>query len=314
MHVKHWLSGGMKTGSLTGIFTEEMKMNAPAIASQNHMPAMAMNEQDLIITLRNSLYPGAADNSIKMVLSYCRAAGLDPMTKPVHIVPMWDSKAKQMRDVVMPGIELYRTKAARSGAYAGVTEPEFGPTVTGKVGGVEISYPEWCRVTVKRLLEGNLIEFTAKEYWLENYATAGKDTQAPNAMWKKRPFAQLAKCAEAQALRKGFPEVGAQPTADEMMGKAIDGSFEVIPDGGDSQQSGVRQPQRKSEAKQQTAETGDLATDGQLRMIRAKLEHAGLAEEQLFKQFEIESMESIQKTQVNEVLAWITEMVEAANV
>ena len=36
-------------------------------------------------------------------------------------------------------------------------------------------------------------------------------------------------CAEAQALRKGFPEVGSQPTADEMEGKEIDmGAAEVV--------------------------------------------------------------------------------------
>jgi hypothetical protein len=41
-------------------------------------------------------------------------------------------------------------------------------------------------------------------------------------MWLRRPYAQIAKCAEAQALRKAFPEVGAQPTADEMEGKSLE--------------------------------------------------------------------------------------------
>ena len=202
-----------------------------AVAKQAHsaMPALAMSEEDLIGVLTNSLYPGAASGSIKLVIGYCKAAGLDPMQKPVHIVPMWDNKAKQMRDVVMPGIGLYRTQAARSGEYAGVTEPEFGDDVTESVGGAPITYPKWCRVTVRRLLpNGTVVDFTAKELWKENYATKGKDSAAPNAMWLRRPYAQLAKCAEAQALRKAFPEFGAQPTADEMEGRELDmGAAEV---------------------------------------------------------------------------------------
>lgn len=166
---------------------------------QSAMPALAMSEDELIGVLTNSLYPGASAGSIKLVIGYCKAAGLDPMQKPCHIVPMWDNKAKTMRDVVMPGIGLYRTQAARSGEYAGVTEPDFGDDVTENVGGAQITYPKWCRVTVRRLLQnGAVVDFTAKELWKENYATKGKDSVAPNSMWQKRPYAQLAKCFDAE--------------------------------------------------------------------------------------------------------------------
>ena len=191
------------------------------------VPSLSMNESELMNVLRNSLYPGAKDESIKLVVSYCRASGLDPMQKPVHIVPMNVKDAQkdkyEWRDVVMPGIGLYRTQAVRTGAYAGVSEPEFGPDEEFTVGEFKIRVPLWCKVTVRRRLDdGQIGEYTAKELWRENYATAGKDSAVPNAMWKKRPYAQLAKCAEAQALRKAFPETGAQPTAEEMEGKSVD--------------------------------------------------------------------------------------------
>lgn len=194
--------------------------------------AIKDDDKEIIKTLQSSLYPNAKSQSVALVLSYCRAAGLDPMQKPVHIVPMWDSLSGEMRDVIMPGIGSYRVQAARAGC-AGISEPEFGPEVTesfpdetGKgnkiVAGFELTYPAWCRITVRRVVNGVIAEFTAIERWKENYATAGKFRTQPNDMWRKRPYAQLAKCAEAQALRKGFPEIGSQPTAEEMEGKIID--------------------------------------------------------------------------------------------
>ncbi|ROH87969.1 phage recombination protein Bet [Pseudomethylobacillus aquaticus] len=209
-------------------------MSSTELAKVNKapVPALQMSEDDLIKVLQDSVYPGAQVNSIKMVINVCRAAGKDPLKKPYHIVPMpvatgekdrngWD--IKKMRDVIMPGINDYRTDAARTGQHAGSSEPEFGPDVTETLDGVSITYPLWCRVAVKRRMpSGEIVEFTAKELWKENYASKSKESSAPNAMWKKRPYAQLAKCAEAQALRKGFPEVGSQPTADEMEGKEID--------------------------------------------------------------------------------------------
>lgn len=180
---------------------------------------------DLMTALRTSVYPGAKDESIEMVLAYCRAAMLDPLQKPVHIVPMWDSKSGSMRDVVMPGIGLYRIQAERSGVYAGVSEPEFGPDVTEELGGVTVTYPKWCKISVYKQLsnEGNIATFSAMEFWKENYAMKGgkEKSIAPNAMWNKRVYGQLAKCTEAQALRKAFPELCSGVTAEEAEGKPL---------------------------------------------------------------------------------------------
>jgi len=186
------------------------------------------DDAQLVEVLGSSLYPTASANSINLVLSYCRAAGLDPMQKPVHIVPIGNGKLKCMQDVIMPGIGLYRTSANRTGQFAGMSEPEFGPTIEQTLDKQKFSFPEWCKITVRRqLASGHIGEFTAIEYWLENYAVKGgaDKSTAPNAMWAKRPRGQLAKCAQAQALRAAFPELGALPTAEEMEGKAIDGEF-----------------------------------------------------------------------------------------
>lgn len=188
--------------------------------------------------LRASVYPGARDASIQMVMSYCQAAGLDPLTKPVHIVPMSvmvagqrDGQGKQlydMRDVIMPGIELYRIKAHRTGQYAGCSDTEFGPTITSRFAkdkGEEITldHPEWAKVTVRRLMpNGTMAEFTGRAIWLESYATESRYSSIPNAMWRKRRFGQLEKCAEALALRRGFPEIGAVQIREEMEGKVIE--------------------------------------------------------------------------------------------
>lgn len=203
-------------------------MSAAAAAETQLATVSQKDEDQLIEAMQNSLYPGAKRESIALVLSYCRVNKVDPMTKPVHIVrmkvktgydPVKRQNIEEWRDVLMPGIGDYRIKAARSGEYGGKTEPEFGPVVKDKLGGVDVSYPQWCKITVHRIVQGQPRAFTAKEYWLENYANDGHSDK-PNYMWKKRAFGQLAKCTEAQALRMAFPEFsGSQPTAEEMEGK-----------------------------------------------------------------------------------------------
>lgn len=182
-------------------------------------------------TLQNSVFPGAKDESILLAVDYCKARKLDILKKPCHIVPMsvTDAKTgnKNWRDVIMPGIYEQRITAFRTGQMAGQDEPVFGDTVTFR--GIEA--PEWCRVTVYRFINNERCAFSHTEYFCEACATT-KDGK-PNSMWSKRPRGQLAKCAEAGALRKAFPdELGGVITADEVNEEPINQHNNVTYDNG----------------------------------------------------------------------------------
>ena len=197
-------------------------------------PALAQRgiDEALWNALCNTVFPGANPDSILMAWDYCKARGLDILLKPVHLVPMQvtdaRTKDKTWRDVPMPGIGMYRIQADRSGNYAGADEPVFGPDVVEEFpdpynpqSKINVTYPQWCKYTVYKVVNGQRVAFHALERWKENYATQSNKTECPNSMWRKRPYAQLGKCTEAQALRKAWPEIGSEPTAEEMEGKEI---------------------------------------------------------------------------------------------
>lgn len=172
-------------------------------------------------SLKNSVFPGAASESILMAVDYCKARQLDILKKPVHIVPMYVKDAKtgdqEWRDVIMPGIAEARTTAARTGQYAGQDEPEFDSEIEYQ--GIRV--PASCKATVYRLVHGIAYAFSHRERFVE--AVGKKKDGKINSMWAKRPYGQLAKCAEAGALRKAFPEeLGGTYVAEEMEGKDFD--------------------------------------------------------------------------------------------
>lgn len=198
-------------------------MNTDPIPAPNEtLPAPVVRRginEETWRTLKSSIYPGASSESVLMVVDYCRARGLDPLKRPVHLVPMRVKDAKtgreEWRDVVMRGIDELRITAARSGSYAGQDVPEFGPSIEY----LGLSVPEWAEVRVYRQLGAERVAFTDRVYFAEACATVtdrGTGAVRLNAMWGKRPRGQLAKCAEAGALRKGFPEdVGSEIVAEE---------------------------------------------------------------------------------------------------
>lgn len=160
------------------------------------------------IALCDAIYPLATTSeSIIMALSYCRARKLDPFKRVVHIVPIWNKNLNRMVDTIWPSIAELRTTAFRTGCYAGKGPTVYGPETFMTVGGAEVVVPEYVQITVYRFVNGQKIEFHGpRVYWIETYVQASKDDSTPNSMWSKRPRGQLEKCAEAAALRVGFPE------------------------------------------------------------------------------------------------------------
>ncbi len=184
--------------------------------------------------LTESIFPGAKTaDGILLAVRYCKARGLDPLKRPVHVVPMWSKTAGREIETVWPGIAEVQTTAARTGQWAGMDPPRFGPdrtrTFQGRVktdkgwdpAEITLTFPEWCEVTVYRLVGGVRCAFTEPVFWEEAYSRSSSRSELPTDMWAKRPRGQLHKCAKAASLRAAFPEE-ATYTAEEMAGKVIE--------------------------------------------------------------------------------------------
>lgn len=88
------------------------------------------------------------------------------------------------------GIDGFRIIAERSGKYAGCDEPVFFWKNESTL--------ERATVTVYKMVQNQRCAFTATAYWEEYNPNQGQ--------WGRMPRTMLAKCAEALALRKAFPE------------------------------------------------------------------------------------------------------------
>ena len=217
-------------------------MNAVTIQTRLPLPPAAGVTAQQWRVLTEAIFPSAKTaEAICLALDYCRARRLDVFKRPVHIVPMWNSTLGGEVETVWPSINELQTTAGRTGKWAGMDAPEWGPLITRKFEGTvvgkrgeerqvkaEVTFPEWCSVTVYRLINGERYAFNEPVFWLEAYARQGR-TEVPNEMWRKRPRGQLHKNAKAASLRAAFPEdIGSDYAAEEMEGRETDAGGVVI--------------------------------------------------------------------------------------
>lgn len=149
-------------------------------------------EQKTIV--RNSLANGASDSEFAVLWEMARSRGLNPIKKEIYFVKRWDSQKKAEVWATQVSIDGLRVIAARSGEYDGQDEPEFEYDEKGKL--------KLCKVKVYR--KGIARPIVGIAHWAE-FAQFTRDGNL-TSMWAQKGHVMLSKAAEAQALRKAFPD------------------------------------------------------------------------------------------------------------
>lgn len=145
---------------------------------------------------------------ILFFLQTAQKLGLDPSLRQIYPVYRWDGRLGRERMVIQTGIDGLRLVAQRSKQYGGQddivfkVEDIFNP-ITGETIKQLVAV-----ATVYKIVGNTRMPVSASARWHE-YAQKAKrkdGTEYYIGMWESMPYNQLAKCAEALVLRKGFPQ------------------------------------------------------------------------------------------------------------
>jgi phage recombination protein Bet len=176
----------VKETKTTAIVVQQQQITDPALLTKEKI--------DLI---KRTVAKGATDDELQMFLMVATRAGLDPFTKQIHLVKRWSKAEGREIATIQTGIDGYRATAEKTGKYGGSDDATF----TFAEGQPKI--PTSATVKVYKVMGDRTIEIKATAFWDEFEPTNEKLA----FMWRKMPKLMLAKCAEALALRKAFPNV-----------------------------------------------------------------------------------------------------------
>lgn len=168
---------------------------------------------------------GASQGDLLVFMHVAQRTGLDPFARQLYMICRKQRELVngEWRDVVkqtiQTGIDGFRLVARRAADRLGETLAYEDTLWADSEGNwyelwTHSVAPTAAKVTVVR--NGN--RFSAVAMYRE-YVQTKRDGE-PNAMWSRMPANQLAKCAEALALRKAFPQDLSGIYADEEMGQA----------------------------------------------------------------------------------------------